>query len=112
LLKGGKKMKRYVRMFGITLGVLSGFAAAAPAGQPPLAGLAPYERPAGAPAIKEFGRSDAWRAAALRGVSQPVPDSVSRFLADQGAWYNPFMHSGMPGYYDLRSMHAPQKAGR
>jgi hypothetical protein len=71
----------------------------------PVAGLAPYQRPADAPAIKEFARSDAWRANALRGVTAPAPESIQKFLDHQGAWYTPFNHAGMPGYYDLRQLH-------
>ena len=105
-------MKRIAHLFGITMTALTWSAAAALAGQNPVAGLNPNERPAGAPATKEFARSDTWRTAALRGVSQPVPDSVNRFLGDQGAWYNPFLHPGMPGPYDIRDLHVPQKAAR
>jgi hypothetical protein len=80
----------------------------------PVAGLVPYQRPADAPVIKEFARSDAWRTRALRGVSQPRPESVLRFLDNQGAWYTPFNHAGMPGYYDLRQLHGskPSQAKR
>ena len=66
-----------------------------------VAGLAPHQRPEGAPAIKEFTSDPAWRARALTGASAPVPASL-RFLDDQGAWYTPFNHPGGPGYYDLR----------
>ena len=69
-----------------------------------VAGLAPYQRPEGAPVIKEFTPDPAWRARALTGVSAPVPASL-RFLDDQGAWYTPFNHPGGPGYYDLRQWH-------
>ena len=41
---------------------------------------------------------------------QPAPPgSIVKFLADQGAWYTPFTHPGMPGYYDLRGMHVSRK---
>lgn len=70
-----------------------------------VAGLAPHQRPAGAPVIKEFARSDAWRKAALTGVDEPLPAGL-KFLDSQGAWYSPFVHPGMPGYYDLRQWHA------
>ena len=103
-------MKRFARPLGIAL-MLAGFGAtAADAGNVRVAGLAPYERPAGAPAIKESERGDAWRSTALRGVAQPVPESVTRFLDHQGAWYTPFTRPGMPGPYDLRGMHAPRAA--
>jgi len=90
---------------------LAGVANAAGAAYP-VAGLAPYERPAGAPVIKAFERSETWRAQALRGVSQPPPESVLRFLDSQGAWYTPFTHAGMPGYYDLRGLHEAKPAKR
>jgi len=70
-----------------------------------IAGLTPHQRPAKAPAIREFKPTPEWRQNALRGISDPVPASL-KFLNDQGAWYTPFDHPGMPGYYDLRQMHA------
>ena len=66
-----------------------------------VAGLAPHQRPEGAPVIKDFTPDPAWRARALTGVSAPVPASL-QFLDHQGAWYTPFNHPGWPGYYDLR----------
>ena len=81
-----------------------------------VAGLAPYQRPAGAPVIRDLNHDAAWRARALTGIGAPVPASL-RFLDDQGAWYTPFNHPGAPGYYDLRQWFsgAPQstvKQGR
>ncbi len=81
-----------------------------------VAGLAPYQRPAGAPAISSFTPDAAWRTRALTGISAPVPASL-RFLDDQGAWYTPFIHPGAIGYYDLRqwhggATHAAVKPGR
>ena len=73
----------------------------------PVAGLVPYERPAGAPVIRKFERTEAWRAGALRGISTPVPASLS-FLDNQEAWYTPFNRRGMPDYYDLRKLHVAQ----
>ena len=70
----------------------------------PIAGLTPYERPAGAPVIAEFVKSGDWYEHALTGVSRPYPRSL-RFLEDQGAWYTPFIHPGMTGAYDLRHWH-------
>jgi hypothetical protein len=80
----------------------------------PVAGLAPDQRPADAPVIRDFARTDAWRAEALRGVSQPHPESILKVLDSQGAWYTPFNHTGMPGYYDLRQLHGgkPTQAKR
>jgi hypothetical protein len=69
-----------------------------------VAGLAPNQRPAGAPVIQEFALSAGWRAQSLAGVSEPVPASLD-FIDSQGAWYTPFNQPGMPGYYDLRNLH-------
>lgn len=70
-----------------------------------VAGLAPFERPEGAPVVTEFRPSPEWRAKALQGVSAPIPPSL-KFLDDQGAWYSPFLQPGMPGRYDIRGWHA------
>jgi hypothetical protein len=69
-----------------------------------IAGLAPYERPAGAPVIKNVTRTPEWRAKVTQGVAQPLPSGLG-FLNDQGAWYSPFAQPGMPGYYDIRGWH-------
>ena len=78
-------------------------AADAAAEGPYIAGLAPYQRPAGAPVITEFSPSDGWRAQMLHGVAEPVPSQLG--VEDQGAWYTPFNHPGMTGPYDLRQWH-------
>lgn len=70
-----------------------------------VAGIKPYERMAGAPKITAENRDAAWQAKALRGVSQPYPVNVTNFLKDQGNWHNPFLHPGMPSYYDIRGWH-------
>lgn len=103
-------MKSIVRVLGIALLGSAWLAASPAAAAATVAGLAPYQRPADAPVIKEFARDDAWRANALRGVSQPPPTSILKFLDFQGAWYTPFTHPGMPGPYDLRGMHVPLRA--
>ena len=69
-----------------------------------VAGLAPNQRPAGAPVIQEFAPSADWRTQSLAGVSEPIPASLD-FIDSQGAWYTPFNQPGMPGYYDLRNLH-------
>jgi hypothetical protein len=79
---------------------------------PFIAGTAPYERPAAAPAVKDVAHGEAWWAAALTGIAKPVPESVQRLLDDQGAWYTPFARRGMTGLYDLRGLHAPPTAAR
>ena len=67
----------------------------------PIAGLAPDKRPDNAPVITSVQKGDRWYAQALTGVESPYPASL-RFLEDQGNWYTPFSHPGMPGRYDLR----------
>lgn len=75
----------------------------------PIAGVRPWERPAGAPVITEFKKGPEWYQRALTGISKPYPASL-RFLEDQGAWYTPFNHPGMPAPYDIRGWH--QRAGK
>lgn len=70
----------------------------------PVAGTQPDQRPQGAPVITEFTRDGAWYEQALHGVDQPYPASL-KFLEDQGAWFTPFIHAGMPGPYDIRHWH-------
>jgi hypothetical protein len=102
-------MKTTMRLLGIALLGFPCLAVPPAAAEAParfVAGLVPDRRPADAPAIKDPKHDDAWRSSALRGVVQPAPDSVTRFLGDQGAWYTPFSRPGMPGPYDIRGMHA------
>lgn len=68
----------------------------------PVAGLAPYERPANAPRITAPPPLD--KARALHGVSEPMPASLN-FIEHQGGWFTPFTHSGMTPPYDLRGWH-------
>lgn len=70
----------------------------------PIAGTAPYERPAGAPRIEAVKKDQAWYANALHGVSKPYPKSLY-FLDNQGNWYTPFNRPGMLPPYDLRGWH-------
>ena len=77
----------------------------------PVAGLAPYERPAGAPVQRMYAKTPEWTQQATRGVVQPLPQGL-KFLADQGAWYTPFNQPGMPGVYDLRNLHDNKSAAR
>jgi hypothetical protein len=72
--------------------------------EPFIAGLKPWERPAGAPVITEFAKDQAWYAAALQGVDKPYPGSL-KFLDDQGGWFNPFTRPGMLGLFDIRGWH-------
>jgi hypothetical protein len=78
--------------------------AAEPSGASFVAGLAPHQRPRGAPTVREIAPDPDWRARALTGIAAPVPPSLG-FLNNQGTWYTPFNHPGMPGYYDLRQWH-------
>jgi hypothetical protein len=82
------------------------FVASAWAGDYPIAGLAPYQRPQGAPAIASERNVEKTQAAGLYGISSPIPRSLG-FLTSQGAWYTPFIHPGMTGRYDLRGWHKP-----
>ncbi|MFV0410841.1 MAG: hypothetical protein ACK5LJ_14445 [Paracoccus sp. (in: a-proteobacteria)] len=72
-----------------------------------IAGTDPSQRPAGAPVITEFVKSDEWYQAALTGVSEPYPASLG-FLDDQGAWFTPFIHPGMTAPYDIRGWHSAE----
>lgn len=68
-----------------------------------VAGLQPYQRPAGAPVVERFEQSDAWKARALKGIGEPR--TGVGFLKDQGAWYTPFNRPNLPGRYDIRQLH-------
>ncbi len=69
-----------------------------------IAGVRPFERPAGAPVVKEYHKDAAWYRRALTGISRPYPWSL-KFLEDQGPWYTPFIHPGMLPPYDIRGWH-------
>ena len=73
-----------------------------------VAGVTPDRRPDGAPVQAQSSFDKVARERALRGVSKPYPPSL-RFLEDQGGWYTPFAHPGMPGPYDIRGMHDNKK---
>jgi len=72
--------------------------------EPYIAGTTPGQRPPTAPTIREYDRPEGWYDKALEGISRPYPQSLS-FLEDQEAWYTPFIHPGIPGWYDIRDMH-------
>jgi hypothetical protein len=76
-----------------------------------IAGLAPFERPAGAPRMTVTSPADTPGGQALHGVSQPVPSSL-KFLRDQGNWYTPFDRPGMPAPYDIRGWYANPPTAR
>lgn len=69
-----------------------------------IAGVEPSLRPQAAPVLTRLSKDAAWYELALSGVSRPYPVSL-RFLEDQGAWFNPFLHAGMTGPYDIRGWH-------
>lgn len=69
-----------------------------------IAGTNPAARPATAPTLTAVNHDAAWYATALQGVAQPYPSSL-HFLENQGDWFSPFTHPGMPGRYDLRGWH-------
>ncbi len=94
----------------VSTAVVIAFLLSLPAGasaEPYIAGLTPWERPVGTPVITEYVRDKAWYEHALTGVSQPYPESLG-FLDFQGGWFNPFLHAGMTGPYDIRGWHRPQ----
>lgn len=95
-----------IRQAGLAAACLCIMNAGAWAVDPPIAGLEPSMRPAGAPVITTYHKDAAWYRYALTGISQPYPASL-RFLEDQGAWHNPFVRPGMTGRYDIRNWHGP-----
>ncbi len=98
---GGKILRRFVF---VSLLVVGQIGVTAPAFSQHIAGVEPSVRPVDAPVISEFKKDGAWYGLALTGVTPPYPASL-RFLEDQGAWFNPFIHPGMPGPYDIRGWH-------
>lgn len=81
--------------------------AAFAAERPPVAGLMPHQRPAGAPVITAPVRAANWDEKFLFGVARPVPQSL-QWKKDQGGWFTPFDRAGMTGPYDLRGWHGRQ----
>ena len=67
----------------------------------PIAGVNPYQRPEGAPAIQSVNKDGEWYTTALTGIDRPYPSSL-KFLESQGNWYTPFNRPGMRGRYDIR----------
>ncbi|HMM55683.1 MAG TPA: hypothetical protein PKC23_11780 [Candidatus Desulfobacillus sp.] len=82
-------------------------ACAEPAGLP-IAGLQPDRRPAVARITADTPQD---KRIALHGVSEPYPASL-KFLDNQGGWFTPFTHPGMPAPYDLRGWHANPPSSR
>lgn len=73
----------------------------------PVAGLQRDRRPDAAPRIAAARIDATGKARRLAGVLKPWPGNVEQ-IAEQGAWYSPLFHPGMPGAYDLRQWHAPR----
>ena len=73
----------------------------------PIAGVTPWQRPAGAPVIEWVRHDKAWFTHALTGIAPPYPRSLY-FLDNQGNWYTPFNHPGMWPPYDIRGWHKHQ----
>lgn len=92
---------------GSVLTVLLSFAGVEFVAAAPVAGLTPDLRPADAPTITEPSPPGA---TALHGVTSPTPETVVKFMRDQGNWYTPFTVPGMPGPYDIRGWHAHHPA--
>ena len=78
--------------------------------QPFVAGLTPYQRPAGFPVLTTPPAFLVRSAQATHGISAPVPESISNFLKYQGAWYTPFSRPGAKQPYDIRSWYAQDKS--
>lgn len=72
-----------------------------------IAGLQPFQRPEGAPVIRQFHQDAAWVARAHTGIAPPY--TGLDFLKDQGAWFTPFIHPNLKGGYDIRGLHAARE---
>lgn len=77
----------------------------------PIAGVAPSQRPEGAPVVSTVANAAQLETRLLHGITKPVPESIQHWVKDQGGWFNPFSRPGMPGRYDLRGWHDGKKAG-
>lgn len=75
----------------------------------PVAGLTPWQRPAGAPRIDMAMPTD--MRAATQGIAAPALSGLA-FLDHQGGWYTPFSRPGMTEPYDLRGWHAAAPSSR
>lgn len=91
--------------FSALLVTLLALWAPAQAQSPAVAGLKPFERPAGAPKVAEKPRSAEQLAQDLRGVSAPIPGNLQNVAATTGNWYSPLRLRGMPPPYDPRGLH-------
>jgi len=89
-------------ILGLTFLSMSGIAAAGAGSY--VAGTQPSERPVKAPVLGSIQKTPAWFYQAFRGVEEPYPNTLL-FMGNQGRWYTPFVHPGMPGKYDIRGWH-------
>ena len=105
---GAQASKRATR-FGVYLLAAASQIAAVEA-QSFVAGTTPDRRPEGAPKIEKFEKSPQWLETATAGVTKPLPPSL-KFLDVQGGWFQPFIHPGMTGPYDIRGWHAARDDG-
>jgi nitrate/TMAO reductase-like tetraheme cytochrome c subunit len=103
-MPGFKRIKTRGAALACALMALSVPCWSADAEAAPIAGLAPYERPMGAPVIASVARTPEQAARLTYGVDQPLPAGLD-FLKNQGHWYTPFSRSGMTSVYDLRGWH-------
>jgi len=69
-----------------------------------VAGLHPYQRPAGAPQVTEAYRTPEQLERALYGVERPIPGNVEA-IAATGNWWVSLRQPGMTHPYDLRNWH-------
>ena len=69
-----------------------------------VAGVQPDRRPQNAPRVTQVEHDQAWRDRTRRGISQPYPPALE-FIESHGHWYTPFDRPGMPGRYDIRTLH-------
>lgn len=103
--QNGGNMRHWA--FFVSLVVAGQVGTSAPVLAQHISGVNPATRPTSAPVITEFKKDGDWYVQALSGVTPPYPVSL-KFLEDQGAWFNPFIRSGMPGPYDIRGWHKPK----
>ncbi|MBL0087014.1 MAG: hypothetical protein IPP44_10055 [Ideonella sp.] len=76
-----------------------------PRAAPWVAGLTPDRRPEAAPTVAASADDADSRQQRLAGIERPWPGQIERVAAEQGRWYSPLFQPGMPGRYDLRSLH-------
>ena len=96
--KHAAAVSQIVAIFAINTGTF--------AGDYPVAGISPQQRPQAAPVISQLpvSRQEQIKASGLTGISQPTPTGLN-FLDNQGNWYTPFTRPGMLPPYDLRGWH-------